>query len=186
MKLGKLSVVVSRTFLLLCCMLFALPSQAADELNSATLDKWLTTTKEFIPMQDVFDRISEESEIAKKYTQDEFKAMDVAEQDKLMDQLLKDEAVYDEVYSVLNAQDWSSAGQYIRVSTRIATGVQVYMQDMMLKNLPAEQAQMVKEMMGGEVQADPQDVEFVSNNWTKISTFLGDNIDTSAISSMGK
>ncbi|BFM20833.1 hypothetical protein [Gilvimarinus japonicus] len=185
MKIGQCPAARLRVFLLLCCVVFTAQGWAAEPLNSATLDKWLATTTEFIPMQDVFERISQESEITKKYTQDEFKAMDVEEQNKLMDQLLKDEGVYDDVYKVLNQKDWDSAGSYIRISTRIAQAIQVHMQNMMLKNLPAEQAQMVKEMMGGDVTADPKDVELVSKNWSKISRFIGENIDTSKLPPMG-
>jgi len=186
MKIGQLSASWSRAFLVLCCVWFTAQAQAAESLNSATLDKWLATTTEFVPMQDVFEKISQESEITKKYTQEEFKAMDIDEQDKLMDQLLKDEGVYEEVYNVLNEKDWDSAGSYIRISTRIAQGIQVHMQNMMLKNLPAEQAQMVKEMMGGDVTANPKDVELVSKNWSKISQFIGENIDPSKLPPMGQ
>jgi|GEM_PF-3325152 len=185
MKVGKFSAVLTRALLALCCVVFMAQAQAAETLDGAMLDKWLATTNEFLPMQDVFKNISEESEIAQKYTEEEFKAMDAAKQDKLMDQLLKDEGVYDDIYAVLNKQDWPSAGSYMRISSRVATAIQVHMQNMMLKSLPAEQAQMVKEMMGGDVEADPKDVAIVSQNWSRISKFVGENFD-SAMGAMSK
>ena len=177
---------LKQALLSVCLVLLTAQVQAQETLDSKVVDQWLATTKAVIPMRDVFERISEESEIAQKYSQDEFKAMDRDEQDKLLDQLLKDEGVYDEVYEVLDANDWDNAGSYVRVSERMAQGIQVHMQNMMLKNLPAEQAQMVKEMMGGDVEADPNDVEVISKNWGKISRFIGENIDTSQLPSMGQ
>lgn len=176
MKSLTLRALVPRLLLILAGLLFAVTASAAKPLDSADVDQWLATTSELVPMRAMFERIANESALTQKYTQKAFKAMEAAQQDKIVDQLLKDEAVYDQVYQVLHKHSWPNAGDYVRVSSRMAVAVQAHMQNVMLQNLPAAQARIVQEMMGGSVNAPSQDVALVRRNWDKISTFVGQHI----------
>ncbi|MDO3382216.1 hypothetical protein [Gilvimarinus algae] len=147
-------------------------------LNEKALDNWLATTKDFMPMQEVFESISKDSAIASQYTEEEFKALSLEKQDELLDDMLKEQNAYDKVYKVLNQHDWGSAGDYMRVSSRLGMAIGAHMRDLMMQSLPPEQQQMMREM-AGEVDAEPEDVALVSQHWEKISSFMAENMDTS-------
>jgi hypothetical protein len=181
MAIGKRLMAALRLWLVLVGLFFTATATAANELDSALLDRWLVTANELAPMREVFERIANESELAQQYTYHAFSAMSRAQQDQLLDQLLKSEAIHQQVYQVLHKQDWPSAGQFVRVGSRLAVAVQALMQDTMLQKLPAVQAQIVQEMMGGRVEAPAQDVALVRNNWSKISELLKQHMTVSEL-----
>lgn len=155
------------------CLLLAANLASAQTLTTDLLDKWLTTTEDFMPMQEVLDSLGEDSEVSKQYTSEEFAALDFAKQDAIMDDILKEQGVYDEVYDVLKNNNWDSAGEYMRIGERLGKAIALKVQNQMLASLPPEQAEMMKEMSGGDIEAAPEDVAFVSDNWEKIEKFMG-------------
>lgn len=157
---------------LLTALLISSVSFAERALESADVDAWLSTTEKLMPMQEVFEKMGQGSTIADKYTEEEFKALDQATQDEVMDDMLKEQGAYDDIYGVLNQYDWSSAGEYMRVSSRLGMAIAAHMREEMMKSLPAEQRQMMAEM-AGPVDANPEDVALVAKNWDKLSTFMG-------------
>lgn len=148
-------------------------ASAQTTLTEGILDRWLTTTEDFLPMQEVLDSLGEDSEVSKQYTSEEFAALSVDKQNEIMDDILKEQGVYDEVYEVLNANGWDRAGDYMRIGERLGKAIALNVQNQMLASLPPEQAEMVKEMSGGDIDADPEDVAFVSEHWEKIEAFMG-------------
>ncbi|MDO3385755.1 hypothetical protein QWI17_07895 [Gilvimarinus sp. SDUM040013] len=145
---------------------------AERELNAGDVDAWLATTEQLMPMQDVFEKMGQGSTIADEYTEEEFKALSIEKQDEVMDDMLKEQGAYDQIYAVLNEYEWPSAGEYMRVSSRIGMAIAARMRDQMMKSLPAEQRQMMEEM-SGPVNANPADVALVESNWDKVSQFMG-------------
>ncbi|MCP8898681.1 hypothetical protein [Gilvimarinus xylanilyticus] len=173
--------VKSKSFFSRCVLLLALTfgvslAQAEETIDSDTIDSWLETTQAFIPMQDVFQAIGENSALAQKYSEEEFMAMSLEKQDDVLDEVLKEQGVYDKIYKVLEDNDWDSAGEYVRVSSRVGQAIAYQMREMLMAKMPEEQQQMMREM-AGEVDAKPEDVEVVSDNWDKISAFMAKNME---------
>ncbi len=163
-------------------LVFALLAVAAPMANAQTtltegvLDRWLATTEDFLPMQDVLDSLGQDSEVSKQYTSEEFAALSIDKQNDIMDEILREQGVYNEVYQVLKDNNWERAGDYMRIGERLGKAIALNVQNQMLASLPPEQAEMVKEMSGGDIDADPADVAFVSEHWEKIEAFMGQHM----------
>lgn len=162
---------LGKTLLVVGLITIAGVVQAERALSSKDVDSWLATTEKLMPMQSVFEKMGENSTFA-GYTEEQFKALPESKQDDVMDDLLKEHGAYDDVYAVLNQYDWSSAGDYMRVSSRIGQAIAAHMRAQMMQSLPAEQRKMMEEMTG-PVTANPDDVALVSKNWDKVSSFMG-------------
>lgn len=158
-------------------------ANAQATLTEGMLDRWLTTTEDFLPMQDVLDSLGQDSEVSKQYTSEEFAGLSVEKQNDIMDDILKEQGVYDEVYQVLKDNNWDRAGDYMRIGERLGKAIALNVQNQMLASLPPEQADMVKEMSGGDIDADPADVAFVSEHWEKIEAFMGQHMQQPALNS---
>ncbi|WP_020209729.1 hypothetical protein [Gilvimarinus chinensis] len=163
---------VSQCLALVAFMVMSTWVQADD---SKELDRWLETTQEFIPMKDVFEAIGENSTIANQYSEEEFLALSVDKQDEVLDDMLKEQGVYDKMYNVLKAKDWESAGEYVRASARYGKAIAYQMREMLTASMPEEQKKMMQEM-SGEIEANPEDVKLVKDNWDKVTAFMSKNI----------
>ncbi|HEY7886568.1 MAG TPA: hypothetical protein VIC08_16585 [Cellvibrionaceae bacterium] len=162
-----LSVLFCACFLMMAAMV------NAEALTKSQLDSWLATTEDLIPLQSVLDSMGEDSTVAKQYTEEEFEALAIDKQNEVMDEMLKEQGVYDDIYAVLKPNGWSHAGDYMRIGNRLGKAISVHMQNQMLANLPPEQAQMVKEMTGNDIDAAPEDIAFVTEHWETIEGFMG-------------
>lgn len=147
-------------------------ASAQTVLTEELLDRWFATTEDFLPMQDVLDSLGQDSEVSKRYTSEEFAALSLGKQNDVMDEILQEQGVYNEVYQVLGANDWERAGEYMRIGERLGKAIAVTVQNQMLASLPTEQAQIVKEMTGSDIEAAPEDIAFVTEHWDKIETFM--------------
>ncbi|UTF60479.1 hypothetical protein [Gilvimarinus sp. DA14] len=164
---------MNQVMVLLAALLVSVSVQADD---AEDLDRWLETTQEFMPMKDVFEAIGENSTIANQYSEEEFLALSVDKQDEVLDDMLKEQGVYDKMYKVLNEKDWDSAGEYVRTSARYGKAIAYQMREMLTASMPEEQRQMMQEM-SGEIEANPADVKLVKDNWGKITTFMSKHIE---------
>ncbi|MBU2887010.1 hypothetical protein KO507_14665 [Gilvimarinus agarilyticus] len=151
--------------------LLSVVASAAEKLTNADVEAWLGATEQLMPMQDAFTKMAKNETIANQYTEEEFKALAPAKQDEVMDEMLKQEGVYDQIYPVLKQFDWESAGEYMRVSSRIGLAIGAYMREQLLASVPEDQRERM-EQVAKPVDANPEDVAVVKENWEQVSQFM--------------
>lgn len=146
-------------------------SFADRELTSADVQAWLDTTEQLMPMQEAFAKMGESKTIADKYTEEEFRALAPEKQDEVMDEMLRQEGIYDQIYPVLNQFKWKSAGEYMRVSSRLGLAIAAHMRAQLLASVPEDQRQQM-ESIAKPVNANPADVKVIDQNWAEVSQFM--------------
>jgi hypothetical protein len=137
-------------------------------LNAQSVHRWMQTNRDIAPVIQVIDS-AHTTEVELKA----FEELSEAEQDQLIDAVLKTNNMQESVHDLLRKYGWKSVGEYMRLSTRLGNAIAAYFLFGDVGQMTKEQAEQLKEKADPAVLAVPQsDITFIRQNEKVLQKYI--------------
>lgn len=157
-------------FLLLfsCVQAFAQFLPDNTRLNVQSVQRWMDSNRDFASFMKVLDGMHTTDEDLKK-----FEALPALEQDQKIADFLKKHNLLQQTNAIVARHGWMSAGEYMRLSTRLGNAIAAFFYMQQTAKLTEEQKKSMRAKTDAAVlNAPPEDVAFVKANENLLKAYM--------------
>lgn len=159
---------VALLLLVSCAQSFAqfLPDNTT--LNVQSVKRWMDSNRDLANVMQVLDGMNTTDADLKK-----FDAMPAAEQDQKIVAFLQKHNLLQQTNSLVARHGWKSAGEYMRLSTRLGNAIAAYFYTQQIANLTEEQKKSVRAKTDAAVlNAPAADIAFIKANENLLKAYI--------------
>jgi len=137
-------------------------------LNVQSVQRWMDSNRDFAGVVQALDAMHKSDEELKK-----FDAMPASEQDQKITDFLQKNNLLQSANSISVRHGWKSAGEYMRLSTKLGNAIAAYFFTQEIANLNEVQKKSLRAKTDAAVLNAPQeDIAFVKSHETLLKTYI--------------
>lgn len=151
-----------------CAQVFAQFLPDNTNLNVQSVKRWMDSNRDLASVMQVLDGMNTSDADLKK-----FDAMPATEQDQKITEFLQKHNLLQQTNSLVARHGWKSAGEYMRLSTRLGNAIAAYFYTQQIANLTEEQKKSVRAKTDAAVlNAPAADIAFIKANESLLKAYI--------------
>ena len=156
----------SATFLSVNSYAQLLPDNTS--LNVQSVQRWMDSNRDFTSVIQALDAMHTSEDDLKK-----FDALPASEQDQKIAVFLQQNKLVESTTAIAARHGWKSAGEYMRLSTKLGNAIAAYFFTQEIANLSETQKKSLRAKTDAAVLNAPQeDIAFVKSHETLLKTYI--------------
>jgi hypothetical protein len=150
----------------LCSYAQLLPDNTS--LNVQSVQRWMDSNRDFSSVIQALDALHKSEDDLKK-----FDALSANEQDKKIADFLQKNNLWESTAAITMRHGWKSAGEYMRLSTKLGNAIAAYFFTQEIASLSESQKKSLRAKTDEAVLNTPQeDIVFVKAHETLLKTYI--------------
>lgn len=137
-------------------------------LNVQSVQRWMDSNRDFTNVIQALDAMHTSEDELKK-----FDALSASEQDRKIADFLRKKNLVESTTATAKQHGWKSAGEYMRLSTKLGNAIAAYFFTQEIANLSEIQKKSLRAKTDAAVLNAPQeDIAFVKSHETLLKTYI--------------